>query len=118
MTSRQKYGKKWLQFLAGLNEGDAAAGSNLDWRLQRHRPHRVAGVVNKKRTETMTIPEKNKKIPIKQALQYCQNLGLHELGKKVKAEPPKNDFVYDGCTCWFDKMGKAGFRHKKEVQYD
>ncbi|ACB74360.1 hypothetical protein [Opitutus terrae] len=62
------------------------------------------------------LPPLGEEVPLPKIRQICEHYGLHQLWRKIEADPPPRPFRSDGCTGWFDdwkgvSLYPAGFLH-------
>lgn len=62
------------------------------------------------------LPEMGEVVPLPRIKEICAHYGLHDLWKKIEADPPPRPFKSDGCTGWVNEwkgvsIYSAGFLH-------
>ena len=52
----------------------------------------------------MDLPALNETVPMPRLKKICEHYDLHDLWKKIEADPPGKEFVSDGCTGWVNEV--------------
>ena len=58
--------------------------------------------------KNVSLPKKNRVVPLTEIHQICERYGLRKLWAKIEKDPPQVEFKSDGCSMWFDEWaGKS-----------
>jgi hypothetical protein len=59
----------------------------------------------------MDLPKKGEEVPLTEIKKICEFYRLHNLWKKIEADPPPRPFKSDGCSGWFDSWKSISLYH-------